>query len=395
MPSYLELYNLELTGDPYAARFIALPEEELPPECVLPIEVPYTPPVFDLTLPDLECKFDVETPIIPLPYFCTPSISGSIGISVLVENEDGECVEEHPQVEVTGSAGIGRVPGTECDYALEGGFSLCLPCIPKIFGEITVDANCSVNGPNPTQVTTTTPIGITYNAETCEYKLEGAVSICTECIPEYTFTSSTTTVGEGSYVSGISMSLVETGDDCAKNIDAEMIISYGEIEDLFAGICWVENVTVGSIVTDNTIEGEDEPFVDLNFVCTRWDEDDPECCREHSLGGLVTISACSKLKMQAHKEGERPSLDMPIKLGDATVGNIKMKLDVAILECRPDTDPPPDPLEETPCCKQLQIVFTEYEATLDLGNASISLCTADGGTQEICVLVDPRGCSSE
>lgn len=120
MSDNIDLYRLELTNDPFQAKFITTPEVDLPPECVLPEPLPDIPPLpeLDLSLPPLDCNFQIDVPLIPAPYFCTPAVSGSISITSPSAGPD------EAGITVTGSAGIAQVSGSECDYELTGSFSL-------------------------------------------------------------------------------------------------------------------------------------------------------------------------------------------------------------------------------------------------------------------------------
>lgn len=118
MPDYLELYKLELGEEPYSVQRIIDTEQQSSPECQLPELTALTLTLPELpTLPDLTCEFDIEVPLVPLPYVCPPTVSGGITL----RGCDGSTV--------IGTAGITRAPNT-CDYVLDGDINVCLdvPC---------------------------------------------------------------------------------------------------------------------------------------------------------------------------------------------------------------------------------------------------------------------------
>src|ERR1043165_1747756 len=118
---YPEQYRLEITGDPFTARYLQTDPGDRPAECILPEElhsIPSLPPI-TVELPPMECNFDIEEPVIPLPYVCIPTIDGGIGIDV--------CDVAKPFLGVDGNIGIGRKPGTECDFELTGQLNFCMP----------------------------------------------------------------------------------------------------------------------------------------------------------------------------------------------------------------------------------------------------------------------------
>lgn len=149
MSENIDLYKLELTEDPYSAKFIVTPPEDLPDGCVLPGVVGYTPlPPLALVLPDLTCRFDIDTPIIPPPYYCTPAIEGEIGI-ISCEASDNNV----PVTITNGTATITRKEGTDCDYELTGEIELCVPiCIKQFDVRQEITAN-GCNGPSEITVT--------------------------------------------------------------------------------------------------------------------------------------------------------------------------------------------------------------------------------------------------
>jgi hypothetical protein len=132
MSNYTELYNIELnSSSSFSAKFIEKTLAELPSECKLPNLTPLPSLIpLDIILPSLTCNFNIEQPIIPPPYYCTPTISGSFGVQVSSGGSSGGA---------SGGAGITRVPGSDCDYSLSGGITIylpdiltSLPCVPSI-----------------------------------------------------------------------------------------------------------------------------------------------------------------------------------------------------------------------------------------------------------------------
>lgn len=115
MSDYLSLYKLELGETPYSVQRIIDTEQQASPECQLPdltpldLNLPALP-----ALPELNCEFNVEVPLIPLPYVCPPNVSGGIAI----KNCDG--------TETFGTASINRTAGT-CDFVLSGDIAVCVP----------------------------------------------------------------------------------------------------------------------------------------------------------------------------------------------------------------------------------------------------------------------------
>ena len=168
---YLDLYKLELNiGEPYSAKFIRTDEEALPPECLLPTTPDLSPLAgLNLTLPPLECKFDILTPVIPPPYFCTPAVTGTI---TFIDTGTGNS---------TGVSFV-RDVDTECDYQLNG--EILLPCTPVITGTITVTDSGTAE---------TSEI-IFEQIDECNYALNGAITIPCTPIVSLTMSSDTETV---------------------------------------------------------------------------------------------------------------------------------------------------------------------------------------------------------
>lgn len=113
---YLDLHNLTETEQPYTVARVIDDELQASPECQLPS---YTPlvlslPDLDVTMPDMDCKFDVNVPLVPLPYTCSPTLSGGITVTstgtapILINN----------------TIGFNKI--NQCDYQLDGELDLQL-----------------------------------------------------------------------------------------------------------------------------------------------------------------------------------------------------------------------------------------------------------------------------
>lgn len=133
--SYLDLHKLQLGSEPYSVERVIDEEHQSSPECQLPAFTPLdlNLPSLDIEMPPLDCKFDIDTPLIPLPYFegCVPAFGGSISLT--------SC-DSSLAVEVIRPIAINQVD--DCAYELDGELELCVnvPCPSGISGggELTI-----------------------------------------------------------------------------------------------------------------------------------------------------------------------------------------------------------------------------------------------------------------
>lgn len=168
------MYHLELTGQPFEVARVIDDVLQASTDCQLPTLVPPTIslPTFP-ALPELECTYNVDIPLIPPPYFegCIPTFSG--GINVFSCNDE---------LSVTGGATITAGAGGTCDFVLDGNIEICLPpaCVPNFSGEIAFYNKCENS-----LITVEGGISVAYDTgltgEECNYTLEGGLELC---IPE-------------------------------------------------------------------------------------------------------------------------------------------------------------------------------------------------------------------
>lgn len=128
--AYLDLHNLETSITEFAVSRIIDDDLQASPECQLPedLEVTLNLPSLVVTLPELECNYDIDLPLVPLPHFCTPTLDSSV--------EFTGCA----RTDVTGVLGFST--DGACGYTLGGSINICtdLPC-PDGFtagGELTI-----------------------------------------------------------------------------------------------------------------------------------------------------------------------------------------------------------------------------------------------------------------
>ena len=116
---YLNLHNLEETETPFTVARIIDEELQSSPECQLPADVPLVLnlPSLDVELPDLTCLHPIDVPLYPPPYFCTPSISGSI----VFTGADEILINEIEPIS------IDIDEESECDFKLKGEIEICVP----------------------------------------------------------------------------------------------------------------------------------------------------------------------------------------------------------------------------------------------------------------------------
>lgn len=114
---YLDLHNLEETEIPFAVARVIDEDLQASPECQLPADVPLTIslPSLDIDLPDLACNFQVDIPLVPLPHFCTPILSGSIGLNTC-----------DPDVLSISNNTVQFSRLNDCDWQLQGSIDLCV-----------------------------------------------------------------------------------------------------------------------------------------------------------------------------------------------------------------------------------------------------------------------------
>jgi hypothetical protein len=125
---YLELHKLQETMIPFAVERIIDEDLQASPECQLPddnpldLEFPALEP-----LPDVVCDYNVEIPLIPLPYFCTPLISGSI---TFTSDDESITIEEVDPISFE--------PSGECDFTLDGTINITA-CAPVYMAVLETD----------------------------------------------------------------------------------------------------------------------------------------------------------------------------------------------------------------------------------------------------------------
>lgn len=166
--SYLDLHKLELNEDPYSVSRVIDESHQASPECQLP---PYNTldldlPDLDIVMPPLECTFDVDTPLIPLPYFegCIPEFSGSINIT--------SC---NADLTVNTITPIGIQQIGDCDYELDGDIQLCVtvPCPTGVTATGEASAGMAGGG---TGISVESDIAIS-NSGPCGVELTGGITI--------------------------------------------------------------------------------------------------------------------------------------------------------------------------------------------------------------------------
>lgn len=219
MSDLLSIYNIEITSDPFSAAFITTPIDDLPSECQLPAPptIPILTPI-SITMPTLACNYQIDVPIIPPPYFCSPGITADVAIR--------SCTGPLALTVNTDTAFEFAISG-ECDWNLDGAVTICLPkCIPSISGGISIGNSCTVVGTNPVQVNTTTPVAITYDADTCAYTLVGDIEICAPCIPTLSFDANVTTTNGGcTSTAGATGAFTFSGNPCNPSIGGTININ--------------------------------------------------------------------------------------------------------------------------------------------------------------------------
>lgn len=411
MADYPELYKLELTGGQFEARYITTPPEDLPAECILPgvlHSIPALPPI-EVTLPPMECKFDIEEPLIPIPFACNPGFDANISISV--------CPDAQEDLSVGGGFTFQRKTGTECDYELKGSLDFCMTCIPEVIAEVAI-GTCEVNGQNSLSVIQDIPIDVVYNEETCEYKLVGDLKFCVPCIPTFDANFNITTEGDtpavefgnggtggvvftyddqacewtlesdifikciprynanfrvtindsnGGLVSGGRAGSVEADpDNCNQSINDELTLDIG---------CVVQNVIGSSMLIGNS-HGE-PAFITVEAIPTGAGNG---CPGTILLGGTGSMSACSSVEVEWAEQDV--DVEIPITWGDDgdEIGKIELTLALGVGAA---TGEHPD------CGAKLSLNWTQTKANIKLPTKSISLCSS-GSTTNYNVLVDPE-----
>ncbi len=128
--AYLDLHNLESTLTEFAVARVIDTVLQNSPECQLPddLDVTLDLPSLIVTLPELDCNYDIDLPLVPLPHFCIPTLNSSV--------EFTGCA----RTIVTGA--LGFTPAGGCGYNLGGAINICtdLPC-PDGFtagGDLTI-----------------------------------------------------------------------------------------------------------------------------------------------------------------------------------------------------------------------------------------------------------------
>ena len=71
---YLNFHKLEATELPFTVARVVDEDLQSSPECQLPADSPLSLALPELpALPELVCDYNVDIPLIPPPYFCTPA----------------------------------------------------------------------------------------------------------------------------------------------------------------------------------------------------------------------------------------------------------------------------------------------------------------------------------
>lgn len=255
MPDYPDLYKLRISETPYTAERIIDDVLQSSPECQLPTDIPLTLNLTPLTveLPPLECKFDNLVPLIPLPDFCHPHVSGTISASSCNTGV------------ITANSSVTLTQINDCDFELGGAIEICPD--PGICTDFSTSASLPV---------TVTGNGITgdgtlflyYGA--CSFEIDGAINIDStiKCVEALTFGGTADASGGG--LSG-SITLDPNG-DCGATLSGsisssvvchEPLVFDGSIPITGAGISGTIDL-INSGDCGATLEGS----IDLTVVCT-------------------------------------------------------------------------------------------------------------------------------
>lgn len=153
MSDYLTLHNLESTETPFTVQRIIDEVLQESSDCQLPDNTPLdiSLPNLNIDLPPLDCVLNIDIPLVPLPYFCTPSVSGDI---VIIGNTSASTTPS-----------ISADDTSECDYLMTG-----IICIPEVSSNISVSTSgtyLSVSG----SPVTSSPSG------DCGYEINGTITI--------------------------------------------------------------------------------------------------------------------------------------------------------------------------------------------------------------------------
>lgn len=210
--SYLTLHKLQETETPFTVSRVVDEELQSSPECTLPADSPlvFDLPSLDVTLPDLDCTFNIDLPLTPLPYYCNPTVSGEITVT------------GSPGLAVTNSVEI--VKSNDCDYLLQGDIVLTLDDRSVVCVDGYTADETSVGIQTGDHLTASGSLSLTQEA--CVFKLESDLKIELEdvtCIDGYTVADGTVTASADAPLSvtgGITLSINTV--ECALSLESDL-----------------------------------------------------------------------------------------------------------------------------------------------------------------------------
>lgn len=297
----------------------------------------------------------------PLP--CIPQIYTDLSIVACSNPRNPITVVSTDDDEGGNPIKIVPIPDT-CDYKLTGNLEICAPCIPSIYGGISVRA-CSTPH-NPTTVNTLTPIRIvpkSYDIDgvhPCEYQLEGSVEICTPpipCAPVFsggvTITScdSTRILVQG----GNSIRIVPGRADANGNIcDYQLVGAVSICAPKNEELCYLRNIDISGSAR-NELSGQAAPEFNIKG---RSD------CNSASFDISLSLAACDAVDVDVQVE----AFDIEISLA----GN-KISQQISFQPSSPNG-------HANECDKSYRITPSSSKTFFDLGGEwrEIEVCEGEG-----------------
>jgi hypothetical protein len=271
MSDYLDLHKLQETGTDYTVERVIDDTLQSSPECQLPSNIPLviSLPVLDITLPDLDCNFNVDIPLTPLPFYCSPSVTG--GINVTTCDGGAITIDEN-------SLAFNRI--NECDFEIGGELKLC---VGDICPTVENDVSITIIGE---YLTGSGTLSIEQLTDPCKIKLTGNIDIestltTIACIDgmDSDHAAATISVGEHLESSG-SITLTKSG--CIFGLVSDLDIS------LTGGYC-LDGPTAGG---GGTITVDGDP---LSVTGTLEISTDPESCTIDLVSDVNISFDCSKI----------------------------------------------------------------------------------------------------
>lgn len=282
---YLNFHKLEATELPFTVARVVDEDLQSSPECQLPADSPLSLALPELpALPELVCDYNVDIPLIPPPYFCTPA--GATDITFTTSGGGAE------HARFTGSISAGLV--NECDIELSGDIDLALDFVNCSSVQVINTFSVISVGTGLNAIADPLPLNFEYFPELCLIRIDGNLEISSSISPDACITSRIRGTGKPTVSQtgtpkidlSSSIELIE-GDNCSLELSGRITLVKPET------ICDGVYMTVQTEFKDSTqIMIVNGAYMNLltNLTAVMVDNGSNDCAPALKIGGTVTAT---------------------------------------------------------------------------------------------------------